>query len=55
MRKSIQAVALSGGEEPLPATVTKGKQRNSADYTINIMESDEFLHLLSEEESSKSS
>ncbi len=25
-----QAVALSGGEEPLPATVTKGKQRNSA-------------------------
>lgn len=46
-------MALPGGEESLPATFTEGNKEIPLDYTVNIMESDEFLHLLSEEESSE--
>ena len=47
-------MALPGGEESLPATFYGRKNKEiPLDYTVNIMESDEFLHLLSEEESSE--
>ncbi len=44
-------MALPGGKESLPATLRKENKEITLDYTINVMESDEFLHLLSEEES----
>ena len=45
-------MALPGSQESLSATSAKRKQKEiPLDYTINVMESDEFLHLLSEEES----
>lgn len=44
-------MALPGSQESLSATSAKENKEIPLDYTINVMESDEFLHLLSEEES----
>ncbi len=45
-------MALPGSQESLSATPAKKENKEiPLDYTINVMESDEFLHLLSEEES----
>lgn len=44
-------MALPGGQNHCLQLLRKENKEIPLDYTVNIMESDEFLHLLSEEES----